>query len=134
MAAWLSIDDADEENGGMVVVPGSNRMEIVCPEKADSTLFFTSDHVDVPAGLHEEQIRLKAGDVLFFNGSVIHGSYPNTSRDRFRRSLIFHYAPRFSQELAYWYKNPTTFDGEMIEIAEAQGGGPCGVAQPMGPH
>lgn len=134
MAAWLSIDDADEANGGMVVVPGSNRMEIVCPEKADSARFFTTDHVDVPEGLHEELIRLKAGDVLFFNGSLIHGSYTNTSQDRFRRSLIFHYVPRFSQELAHWYRNPTTFDGEIVQISEAQGGGPCGVAQPMGPH
>ena len=136
MAAWLAIDDADEGNGGMVVVPGTNRAEVVCPERADSTKFFTTDHVDVPEGLHEEPVTLKAGDVLFFNGSVIHGSYPNTSPDRFRRALIFHYVPRFSQELAHWYRSPTTFDGQVVSIAEATGGGPCGVAQPMatGPH
>lgn len=136
MAAWLAIDDADEDNGGMVVVPGTNRAEVVCPDKADSTQFFTTDHVDVPEGLHEEPVTLKAGDVLFFNGSVIHGSYPNTSPDRFRRALIFHYVPRFSQELAHWYRSPTTFDGQIVEIAAATGGGPCGVAQPMAmaPH
>lgn len=136
IAAWLAIDDADEGNGGMVVVPGTNRAEVVCPDKADSTKFFTTDHVDVPEGLHEEPVPLQAGDVLFFNGSVIHGSYPNTSADRFRRALIFHYVPRFSQGLAHWYRSPTTFDGEVVTIAGATGGGPCGVAQPMamGPH
>lgn len=134
LAAWLSIDDSDAENGGMMVVPGSNHLDIACPERTDATKFFTNDHVDVPAGLCEQLVPLKAGDVLFFNGSLIHGSYPNTSPDRFRRSLIFHYVPRSSRELANWYHNPTTFDGEIIRIDAAQGGGPCGVAQPMGPH
>jgi phytanoyl-CoA hydroxylase len=64
--------------------------------------------------------------VLFFNGSVIHGSYPNTSKDRFRRSLIFHYVPYTTQELSHWYKEPTTFDGTIVNIATATGGGPCG--------
>ena len=78
---------------------------------------------------------MKAGDVLFFNGSLIHGSTPNTSTDRFRRSLIAHYVPRHSQELAHWYKSPLTFDGEVVQIAEATGGGPCGTPQAaMGPH
>jgi ectoine hydroxylase-related dioxygenase (phytanoyl-CoA dioxygenase family) len=135
MAAWLAVDDADEENGGMLVVPGSANLDIACPKKADPTLYFTSDHVDVPEGLHDEPITLKAGDVLFFNGSLIHGSHPNTSQDRFRRSLIAHYVPRASQEMSHWY-TPMTFDtGEVIEIADATGGGPCGTAVPaMGPH
>lgn len=136
IAAWVAVDDADEGNGGMVVVPNTQSLDVACPEKADPTLFFTSDHVPVPEGLHEEPVTLKAGDVLFFNGNVIHGSYPNTSQDRFRRALIFHYVPRYSQELAHWYTSPTTFDGEVIEIAPATGGGPCGVPQAMamGPH
>ena len=28
---------------------------------------------------------MKAGDCLFFDGKTIHGSYPNTTPDRFRR-------------------------------------------------
>src|SRR5688500_1396916 len=32
-AAWIAIDDADQENGGMLVVPGTQAMEIICPEK-----------------------------------------------------------------------------------------------------
>ena len=133
-AAWLAIDDADADNGGMMVVPGTGDMEVVCPEKADNTIFFTSEFVAPPPGKQEVLVELKAGDVLFFNGSLIHGSYPNTSKDRFRRSLIFHYAPRYSQELSSGYRNPTTFDGEIVQIAPAQGGGPCGVPVPMGPH
>lgn len=135
MAAWLAIDDASPENGGMVVVPGSHRMEITCPEESDSTLFFTSHHVRVPEGLHEESLDLKAGDMLFFNGSVIHGSYPNTSPDRFRRAFICHYVPRESAEVSHWYRPLLRFNGEEILISDATGGGPCGVAQAdSGPH
>jgi ectoine hydroxylase-related dioxygenase (phytanoyl-CoA dioxygenase family) len=33
---------------------------------------------------------MEPGDVLFFNGQVIHGSLPNRSSTRFRRALIAH--------------------------------------------
>lgn len=136
MAAWFAIDDADEENGGMVIVPGTGRMDIVCPEKADSTQFFTSEHIPVPAGMRKAQTNLKAGDVLFFNGSLIHGSYPNRSKTRFRRSFICHYIPRSSTELARWYESPMSFEGELVYFKGASGGGPCGTLQDavMAPH
>lgn len=135
IAAWLAVDAADPENGGMVVVPGSNHSEVVCPEKSNSSLFFTSDHVAIPEGLTEVALTLDAGDVLFFNGSVIHGSYPNSSAKRFRRAFICHYVPVSSVELSHWYKEPTTFDGEVVGIPAATGGGPCGVSDGVkGPH
>ena len=78
---------------------------------------------------------MKAGDVLFFNGSLIHGSTPNTSATRFRRSLIFHYVPEGSAEMSECYHSRLTFGGrEVTSIAAATGGGPCGVAQPMAAH
>lgn len=135
MAAWLAVDDVDAGNGGMKVVPGSHREEVACPQKADAAVSFTTDYVPVPEGMEAVHCDMKAGDVLFFNGSLIHGSTPNTSLNRFRRSLIAHYVPRHSQELSPWYQLPLTFDGEVVQIAEATGGGPCGTAQAaMGPH
>jgi len=135
MAAWMAIDDADEENGGMVVVPGSQTLQIVCPKKADPTRFFTTEHVDVPEGMQEVAVRLKAGDVLFFNGNVIHGSYPNSSKDRFRRALICHYMPASTRELSHWYEDPMRFSGERVYVSGATGGGPCGNTDTAtGPH
>jgi len=124
-AAWIAVDPCDAENGGMMVVPGSQETEIVCPQKADTSISFTDAHVPVPAGLQATLVPLQAGDVLFFNGSVIHGSYPNTSTDRFRRSLIYHYVPRGSYELSASYV-PLSFDGDRVAIPAATGGGPCG--------
>ena len=124
-AAWIAVDPADEENGGMRVVPGSNHTPVICPEKADMTRSFSDAYVPVPEGLEARLVPLEAGDVLFFDGSLIHGSYPNTSADRFRRSLIFHYVPRGSAELSAFYSS-LTFDGNRIQIPAATGGGPCG--------
>lgn len=134
MAAWLAVDDADAENGGMMVVPGSGDLDIACPGESDPTVSFTNHHVPVPKGLETLQTNLKAGDVLFFNGSIIHGSLPNTSRDRFRRALIFHYVPRSSAEVSGGYRPLLTFGGDEITIDDATGGGPCGTPFAGAPH
>ena len=135
MAAWLAVDDADAGNGGMMCVPQTATLEVACPEKADAALFFTTEHVEPPPGLEPQMMELKAGDVLFFNGSVIHGSTPNTSPDRFRRSLIFHYVPASTVEMSHYYE-ALSFDGEKQDIATNMDGGPCGTTQdlPTGPH
>jgi hypothetical protein len=135
MAAWIAVDDADAGNGGMMCVPQTATLEVACPEKADPALFFTTEHVEPPPGLEPQMMELKAGDVLFFNGSVIHGSTPNTSPDRFRRSLIFHYVPASTVEMSHYYE-ALSFEGEKQDIATNLDGGPCGTTQdlPTGPH
>jgi len=126
LAAWIAIDDVDAENGGLAVVPGSHRTELVCPEPADLTESFTNAEVPIPDGLHKVQTKMKAGDVLFFHGSVVHGSRPNSSTDRFRRSLIFHYVPEASTEIASFYNPLIRPDHRSTVLPEAIGGGPCG--------
>ncbi|HEX5322647.1 MAG TPA: phytanoyl-CoA dioxygenase family protein [Capsulimonadaceae bacterium] len=133
MAAWVAIDDADEDNGTLMVVPGSHNLDIACPGKADLSVSFSTEFVQVPEGMREIPVQLKAGDVLFFNGSLIHGSYPNSTEDRFRRAFICHYLPRASAEISAGYKPLFAFDGQEIgSIGDAQGGGPCGTEAPMG--
>jgi ectoine hydroxylase-related dioxygenase (phytanoyl-CoA dioxygenase family) len=126
LAAWIAVDDVDAENGGLAVVPGSHKTELVCPEPADLTESFTSVEVPVPNGMRKVQTRMRAGDVLFFHGSVVHGSRPNTSGDRFRRSLIFHYVPEASSEIAAFYNPLVRPDRRSTTLSEAIGGGPCG--------
>jgi len=135
MAAWIAVDDADAGNGGMMCVPETATLDIACPEQADPALYFTTEHVEPPPGLEPRMMELRAGDVLFFNGSVIHGSTPNTSLDRFRRSLIFHYVPASTAEISHWYE-AISFDGQARDIATNMDGGPCGTNQaaPAGPH
>jgi phytanoyl-CoA hydroxylase len=135
MAAWVAVDDADAGNGGMMCVPQTATLDIACPEPSDPSVSFTTEHVEPPAGLEPQMMQLKAGDVLFFNGSVIHGSTPNTSADRFRRSLIFHYVPASTAEMSHWYE-AMSFGGERQDIAVNEDGGPCGTPHNavVGPH
>jgi phytanoyl-CoA hydroxylase len=129
VAAWIAIDDADEENGGMLCVPDTQGYAIQCPEQANAAESFTTELVRPPAGYRTEHVPLQAGDVFFFNGSVIHGSLPNRSKIRFRRAFIFHYVPRNTVELSHWYDTPFCFNRELLSIPAATGGGPCGTAE-----
>jgi hypothetical protein len=135
LAAWISVDDADEENGGMMCVPNTSALDIACPENADPALYFSREHVEPPPGLKPLPITLKAGDVLFFNGNVIHGSTPNTSKDRFRRSLICHYVPESTTEMSNYYE-AYDFNGRRKDIETNTDGGPCGTPHslPTAPH
>ena len=133
IAAWVAVDDADEANGTLVVVPGSHRMDVVCPEQSDTTRFFSKDHIPLPPGMREQRLDLAAGDCLFFNGTLIHGSYPNTST-RFRRSFISHYANKSCREIAKFYFPLYDFAGQQVHRDVATGGGPCGTVEPKGPH
>lgn len=134
LAVWIAVDDVDADNGGLAVVPGSHRQEIICPDTADETESFTNMAVAVPDGLHLVQTEMRAGDALFFHGSLVHGSLSNRTTDRFRRSLIFHYIPRDSVEVARFYSPLLDGEGREVTIATASGGGPCGVFFDDEPH
>jgi ectoine hydroxylase-related dioxygenase (phytanoyl-CoA dioxygenase family) len=69
---------------------------------------------------------MEPGDVLFFHGSLIHGSMPNRSVDRFRRALIGHYICGDAQQVAAYYHPALRMDGTPVELAASPGGGPCG--------
>lgn len=99
IAAWLALDDCDEVNGQMVMIPGSNKLGILPVRPADTSVSFTNGESEIPAGLKEVGIGMKAGDVLYFGGFTIHGSYPNTTTDRFRRTFIVHYYGAHTEDL-----------------------------------
>lgn len=126
IAAWTAIDDADLENGAMYVVPGSHNTPVVCPDVADEKESFTSQFVPVPKGLKAELVPLKAGDTLFFNGSLIHGSGPNRSKTRFRRAFICHYAAGSTEKISHYYLPLVRKDGADVEIEKNTEGGACG--------
>lgn len=125
-AAWLALDDCDEENGCLAVVPGSHRLPLLCTEKADLTESFTDVAAPLPPGASEVPMVMKSGDCLFFHGNLIHGSHPNRTSDRFRRSLIGHYIDQMSEEVAAFYHPAIRFDGDEPQLAVSPEGGPCG--------
>jgi ectoine hydroxylase-related dioxygenase (phytanoyl-CoA dioxygenase family) len=126
VAAWTAIDDADPENGGMYLVADTAEEEIACPEAANAAESFTTHFVPTPKGKKAVPCKMKAGDTLFFNGSSIHGSGPNRSKDRFRRSFICHYVPKSTQRISRHYLPLLTPEGQDVIIEANTGGGACG--------
>jgi len=126
IAAWTAIDAADEENGGLLVVPRTNQMEIICPELADSRESFTTHYVKPPKEEKAFPASMARGDVLFFNGNLIHGSYRNKSKDRFRRAFICHYANASAAQISHYYRPLYRQNGERVDLASNPDGGPCG--------
>lgn len=126
IAAWIAVDDCDAENGALGVVPGTHRYEIECPEEADAAESFTTITVSIPEHLRVVQTDMRVGDMLIFHGSLVHGSKPNTSADRFRRSLIFHYIPEGSREVASSYQPLLDEHGDEVRIEASEYGGECG--------
>lgn len=103
--AWIALDDATVDNGCLWVLPGSHRSGYLYPTRPHGTdvydwaeqafdgqdAEFTSfdDHGPVP-------VEVKAGDVVFFNGHLLHKSLRNRTTSVFRRALVNHYANAWS--------------------------------------
>ncbi|MFB4327766.1 phytanoyl-CoA dioxygenase family protein [Paenibacillus sp. CR_12] len=126
IAAWTAIDAADEENGGLLVVPKTSDYDLVCPEEADSNESFTTHFVKPPKDRKVLPAIMDKGDVLFFNGNLIHGSYRNKS-NRFRRAFICHYANASATKIGAFYRPLFREDGTEINLDVNPNGGPCGI-------
>ena len=82
LAASVHLDDTDEENGCLHVVPGSHLLGPLEAQGESKTVDYALENgVACPAG---------GGDVLFFNYLTIHGSGVNRST-RTRRNVLFQY-------------------------------------------
>ena len=127
IAAWMAVDRCDRENGCLQLVPGTHDVPVLCTEQADREVSFTAVTVPLPAGLTPVEVVMEPGDVLFFNGQVIHGSLPNRSRSRFRRALIAHYVAGEARQVARHYFPVLDMDGREVALQESPDGGPCGV-------
>ena len=132
VAAWLALDDCDAENGCLQVVPGTQAMDVLCPVVSDRSKSFTRETVPVPPGHEVVDLPMKSGDVVFFNGQLIHGSGPNESKDRFRRIVVGHYIVGEAQAVAKYYFPVCRFDGTEVGLDVSEGGGACGEFTPEG--
>ncbi|MGW6905101.1 phytanoyl-CoA dioxygenase family protein [Streptomyces sp. NPDC054940] len=134
VAAWIACDVIDRDNGGLEVVPGTHEMDLFCPELADADVSFAREHVPPPPGLAAVPVDMEPGDVLFFNGSLVHGSQPNRTDDRFRRSFIAHYVGRSAERIGEYYRT-LTMSGDAVPLPHSEGAGPCGTEfEQQGPH
>jgi ectoine hydroxylase-related dioxygenase (phytanoyl-CoA dioxygenase family) len=71
-------------------------------------------------------LEVERGQTVFFSGNLIHGSGPNRTADRSRRTFIGHYIDESSDQVAKFYHPVINARGETVSVAAPTGGGPCG--------
>lgn len=126
IAAWTAIDRCDGANGAIVAVPGSHRSETICERHGADASSFTGGGLKLRPGTPVVTTEMEPGDTLFFNGQLIHGSGPNRTTDRWRRSFICHYVPEVTESLSRFYFPVLDFAGLEVDRVAHTRGGPCG--------
>ncbi len=95
ITVWLAIDDVDEDNGPMTVIPGSHRHGQIPFEKVDDyDRNVLGQSVPRPLDWGDEPVAftMKAGQISMHSDLLLHGSMPNSS-DRRRCGLTLRYNP-----------------------------------------
>lgn len=115
IGAWIAIERADTDNGCLWVSPGSNHEPIYPPSHGygyGNTDLEGISYVNGVGGHSNDDddptntlkpiaeryreveipVVLDPGDVVFFGGHIFHRSLRNRTPDRYRRSLVNHYA------------------------------------------
>lgn len=89
------LDDADVENGCMYIYPGSHKEPLLPFEPTlsyrEETVANPGNRVEVPLQYVKTDLIIKKGSLLVMNNHIIHGSYPNISKDRYRRMFSVTY-------------------------------------------
>ena len=94
IGVWIAIDDADAENGGLWVYPGSHRAGVLYERVPHDDPRYDGVPQSHRMPYEEDEavpVEVKAGSALFFNGYLLHRSLNNSTEDRFRRALVYHY-------------------------------------------
>lgn len=100
VTCWVVLDDTARDAGTVEYVPGSHLWPITpIPEgfHAPHDYRATMKHAAKEAGIDPPEpvlIEVPAGSCVFHAGEIWHGSGPNTSEDRMRRSIGVHMVQR----------------------------------------
>lgn len=103
LAVGICLDDMNEENGCLLVVPGSHRGPIL-DHHQDGCFAGAVTEENFDDGT-AEKVELKAGGISIHHARALHGSLPNTSPNP-RRLLLFQYCSGDS-----WPLTGTDWDG-----------------------
>ena len=90
---WLALEDVDEENGAMRVIPGSHKAGLLKHARSSDTDSVLT--LECEGGQYREDLavsfRLKAGQISIHDDKLVHGSPANHS-DRRRAGLTIRYS------------------------------------------
>lgn len=95
VTVWLAIDDADEENSAMKVIPRSHLHGQIPFEHStaeENNVLYQSVHQPEDYGETPVAFEMRAGQISLHTDLLLHGSEPNTS-NRQRCGLTLRYFP-----------------------------------------
>ncbi|MDZ4743868.1 MAG: phytanoyl-CoA dioxygenase family protein [Verrucomicrobiota bacterium] len=85
LAFSIHLDDTDDHNGGLRVIPGSHKLgPLALANKPGQSMYVDQKKYKLEDGISAP---VKAGGVVIFNYLTLHGSPVNHS-DRFRRNIL----------------------------------------------
>jgi phytanoyl-CoA hydroxylase len=92
LTTWIALDDATVENGCLWVVPGSQRPAVIWPQEPTSDPEFDDSRISCgfPGEHTATPLPVCGGEVVFFDGYLLHKSHRNRSIGA-RRALVNHY-------------------------------------------
>lgn len=108
IGAWIALDDATVENGGLWIIPGSHKPGILWKQvwHGDERFDCAFESRGFPYTVADEvPVEVNRGSVVFFNGYTLHRSLPNRAKSGFRRSLVNHYMSAESLLPWRWEEN-----------------------------
>lgn len=124
MSAWIAMVNVDADNGPLVVQPGSHRGRLITKSDIPMTLlpgetyelqqqnryFPAVERVFQENGRDAVQVLVNAGDVVLFDGKLIHGGAEVLKPGTRRHALACHYIPYASEN---WERDwpRISFDG-----------------------
>ena len=104
VGGWIALDDATIENGCLWVIPGSHKHGILWPQAKHEDRRFdcTGEAFQYPYTDDDSiPVEVPAGAIVFFNGYLLHRSFPNRAKSGYRRVLVNHYMS--AESLLPWY-------------------------------
>ncbi|RWS30557.1 hypothetical protein B4U80_13618 [Leptotrombidium deliense] len=106
---WIAIEDATEDNGSLVIYPGSHRT-VKC-RKVGLTEQGAYDDIDKSKLV---KVMVKKGDLVLLNSLVVHGSEANNT-NAIQRSLEFSV---YDKHRVQWSKENFMQDGDTYKFTQ----------------
>ncbi len=112
LAVGVPLDDMDQENGCLLVVPGSHKGPIYSHYQDDIFVGAVSEPNFSPQPV--VPVELKAGDISIHHGRLLHASKPNTNPTRSRRLYLPQYCAADAWPIKSFPTDMDTFNADMI--------------------
>ncbi len=116
IGGWIALDEATQENGCLWIIPGSHKEGIIWPQQKHEDRRFdcTGEAMNFPYTDEDSiPVEVPAGAIVFFNGYLLHRSFPNRAASGYRRVLVNHY---MSAESLLPWRAPT--EGTHMAISD----------------